>query len=137
MPCLPSVIADEEPATACPCWSLEQLSNFPYGTYGWDIASSDRFCELDAHRTDRGGCTLDSDYVGESIFMSDGTGVAIDLSVTANDCGTRECTGYFGCNPEEGCPEWLPVSSVYRLDLTEEEYLNCRDQLLQLEPYCY
>ena len=136
MPCLPSVIANEDPATACPCWSLEQLSHFPYGTYGWDIEGSERLCGLDAHRQDFRGCNLDSDYVGETVFLLDGTVAFIDLSVTASDCGTLECQGFFGCNPEENCPEWMPVSDTF-LDLTEEEYLNCRDQLRQLEPYCY
>ena len=137
MPCLPAVIANEDPATACPCWSRDQLSRFPYGLSGYDVVESETICDLYGGGTDRfSGCSIDSDYVGESVFLSDGTAVVIDLSVTDDDCGVPECSGYFGCNPEGDCPEWLPVSNVYGLELTDEEYLNCRDQIRELEPYC-
>jgi hypothetical protein len=139
MPCLPATQANEDPLTACPCWSRDQLSKFPYSLYGSNIEGSELMCDLGAtwQIATRGGepCEMDVDYVGETLALSDGTTVFVDLQLYGSGCGDANCQGFFGCNPEDGCPDWFTTSDVY-VNLTEEEYLNCRDQIQQLQPYC-
>jgi hypothetical protein len=137
MPCLPATIASEDPATACPCWSQDQLSKFPYRLYGSDIAESDMLCMIGQQYSEDDSCWAAMDYVGETMVLADGTVVFVDLSLFGGECGVPYCQGFIGCDQEnqEDCPDWLPTSDVY-LDLNEEEYLNCRDQIQQLEPYC-
>jgi len=138
MPCLPYVPASENPETACPCWSQEQLSNFPYALYGSGIDGSDMLCEIGVTWVEEVNdefCYLDVDYVGETMFLSDGTVAFVDLTVVDSPCGIRYCQGFFGCDPEGSCPDWMPVSAV-DLNLEEDEYASCQQQIQQLEPYC-
>jgi hypothetical protein len=136
MPCLPATQSNEDPVNACPCWSLEQLSNFPYVAYATDIADSSVDC-INETEYDWGlGLDVYFDLIGESITLSDGTLLYVDFGANGSEgFDNNSCFGAFSCIADDpaNCPDWLPLHDWFVEDLDYDVYVNCQAQLLELQ----
>jgi hypothetical protein len=135
MPCLPATQANEEPENACPCWSLEQLSNFPYGLFAPNFADSAVECASFEEWDHAEDCNFGINYVSETVWLTDGF-AAIDFGAFGGDgCGMNSCFAAFDCIVDGGasCDGWMPVDDLAIDDISYDEYLNCQAQLQQLQ----
>jgi hypothetical protein len=132
MPCLPATQANEAPENACPCWSMEQLLNFPYAPYdAYSTVECASFQEWDFG----GECDRSATIVSESAELSDGSYAYVDFAVFGGeDCkeAANYCFAAFDC-PGGDCPDWMPTDDLAVENLDYEVVLNCQAQLQQLQ----
>jgi hypothetical protein len=135
MPCLPATQANEQPENSCPCWSLEQLSNFPYGLYAPTFADSSVECASFEEWDYAENCNFGINYVSETIWLSDGMAYVDFGAFGGEDCGANFCFGAFNCNAADpaDCEGWIPVYDEAVDDIGYDQYLNCQAQLQQLQ----
>jgi len=135
MPCLPATQANEEPENSCPCWSLEQLSNFPYALYAPNLADSAVECASFEEWDYAENCNFGTNVVSETIWLNDGMAYVDFGAFGGEDCGANFCFGAFNCYSDDpaNCLGWLPVYDMPVDDIGYEGYLNCKAQLQQLQ----
>ena len=136
MPCLPAAQANEDPENSCPCWSLEQLANFPYAAFATDIAETEVYCDNVPEYDWAQGVDFYFDLVSESTTLGDGTLLYVDFAANgAEGYDGNFCFGAFDCIADDPakCPDWLPVHDWAVGDLDDETYLNCQAQILELQ----
>ena len=134
MPCLPS--AGEDPETACPCWSQDQIALFPYSWSLSGVQDSYKWCQSDGLwlNEDDEDCMDIVNVIQENVTVEDGTVLYIDFRAIDLGCGDFVCQAWFGCD-QETCPEGFNTDE-FSLTISEDEYNNCRAQIVEAETYC-
>jgi hypothetical protein len=135
MPCLPS--AQDDPQTACLCWSQDQLSRFPYSLSVPGVQESWLYCAVDVgivDDEDDDPCYQTLNYINETGVLSDGV-VHFNITAVNADCGDGTyCAAYIACEGSD-CPEDFD-GTEFGMDLTQEEYEVCKQQISQASVDC-
>ena len=138
MPCLPS--AGEDPEVACPCWGQDQLQYYPFYLQPYNLDEAYFSSAIDEDQSyydedDNGEpvlvCEQIGSYLNETSILDTGNPFIIDLYVTDGECDPMGCGGYFGCYGA-GCPSELPSFGYFSMEITFEEYENCKASIEQL-----